>query len=75
MNLMRSITLKLIFSFLFISLVSVLLIVLFARYTTNQEFRRFTETNERSNVMETLEDYYTVNGSWSGIDRAELFRR
>jgi two-component system sensor histidine kinase BaeS len=72
---MRSITLKLIFSFLCISLVSVLLIVLFARYTTSQEFRRFTETNDRSNLMETLEDYYLANGSWEGIERAELFRR
>jgi signal transduction histidine kinase len=75
MNVMRSITLKLVLSFLCISLVSVLLIVLFARYTTNQEFRRFTETNDRSNLMEILEDYYVTNGSWHGIERAELFRR
>jgi len=72
---MRSITLKLVLSFLVISLVSVLLIVLFARYATNQEFRRFTATNNRSNLMETLEDYYVMNGSWEGIERAELFMR
>ena len=47
MTLMRSITLKLILSFLGISLVSVLLIVVFARYTTDREFRRFTLTNDR----------------------------
>jgi two-component system, OmpR family, sensor histidine kinase BaeS len=72
---MRSISLKLILSFLVISLLSVVLIVLFARYTTSQEFRRFTETNDRSEVMETLEDYYLVNGSWKGIERADLFMR
>jgi signal transduction histidine kinase len=72
---MRSITFKLILSFLGISLVSVVLIVLFARYTTSQEFRRFTETNDRSTVMETLEDYYATTGSWEGIERAELLMR
>jgi signal transduction histidine kinase len=72
---MRSITLKLVLSFLVISLVSVLLIVLFARYTTDQEFRRFTATNTRSSLMKTLVSYYTTNGSWNGIENAELFLR
>jgi len=72
MILMRSITLKLTLSFLAISLVSILLIVVFIRYTTDQEFRRFTTTNDRSTLMETLEDYYTAQGSWAGIEQAEL---
>src|SRR5512146_2405223 len=72
---MRSITFKLILSFLGISLVSVLLVVLFARYTTDREFRRFTTTNDRSTLMGTLQDYYVTRGSWSGIDQAELFLR
>ena len=75
MRRMRSITLKLVFSFVGVSLVSVLLIVLFARYTTDQEFRRFTTTNDRSNLMQTLQAYYTTNGSWKGIDNADLFLR
>src|SRR5512146_2779045 len=72
---MRSITFKLILSFLGISLVSVLLIVAFARYTTDREFRRFTDTNNRSTLTGTLQDYYVTHGSWDGIDRAELFTR
>ena len=72
---MRSITLKLILSFLIISLVSVLLIVVFARYTTGREFRQFTEDNNRSTLMETLQSYYVTNGSWDGIERAELLTR
>lgn len=72
---MRSITLKLILSFLFTSLVSILLIVVFIRYTTDQEFRRFTATNDRSTLMETLQDYYLTQGSWKDIERAELFVR
>lgn len=72
---MRSITIQLILSFLVISLVSVLLIVLFSRYTTDREFRQFTTTNNRSTLTETLEDYYTAQGSWKGIEQAELFLR
>ncbi|HLO29576.1 MAG TPA: ATP-binding protein [Anaerolineales bacterium] len=72
---MRSITIKLVLSFLCISLVSVLLIVLFARYTTDQEFRRFTTTNNRSTLMDTLHDYYVTHGSWDNIEHAELFVR
>lgn len=72
---MRSITLKLSLSFLGISLISVLLIVLFARYTTNREFRQFTEDNNRSTLMGTLQDYYLTRGSWDGIEQAELFMR
>lgn len=72
---MRSITIKLTLSFLGISLVSVLLIVLFARYATDREFRQFTTTNNRSTLMETLEDYYSARGSWEGIGQAELFLR
>jgi signal transduction histidine kinase len=72
---MRSITIKLIFSFLAISLVSILLIVLFVRFATYREFRRFTETNDRSTIMDTLQDYYSAHGSWEGIDSAELFIR
>src|SRR5512146_1824657 len=72
---MRSITFKLILSFLGISLVSVLAIVLFARYTTDREFRRFTTNNDRSNLMGTLQDYYVTHGSWNGIEHAELFTR
>jgi signal transduction histidine kinase len=69
---MRSITLKLILSFLFISFVSVLLIVIFIRYTTDREFRRFTTTNDRYSLMDTLEDYYVTHGSWKDIESAEL---
>jgi signal transduction histidine kinase len=72
---MRSITLKLIFSFLGISLVSILLIVLSVRYITDREFRQFTENNDRSSLVNSLKDYYTAQGSWQGIDHAELFRR
>src|SRR5512138_1044914 len=69
---MRSITFKLILSFLGISLISVLLVVAFARYTTDREFRRFTTNNDRSTLVGTLQEYYVTHGSWNGVDRADL---
>jgi signal transduction histidine kinase len=70
---MRSITFKLILSFVGISLVSILLLVLFARYSTGREFRQFTTSNDRSSLMSVLEEYYRAQGSWEGIDQADLF--
>ena len=72
---MRSIAIKLIFAFLGSSLASILLIVLFARYTTIQEFRRFTTSSDRSSIMTALEEYYIEKGSWAGIENADLFMR
>ncbi len=70
---MRSIALKLILAFLASSLVSIVLIVLFARYTTSREFRQFTTNSDRSNLTGVLENYYITHGSWAGIENADLF--
>ncbi|HEY2981630.1 MAG TPA: HAMP domain-containing protein, partial [Anaerolineales bacterium] len=72
---MRSITLKLVFAFLAVSMVSVLLIVLLARYATGHEFQKFTEIDARSTLMISLEEYYIARGSWEGIETADLFVR
>jgi signal transduction histidine kinase len=72
---MRSITLKLILSFVAVSLASILLLVLSARYSTGREFRQFTTFSDRSSLMSALEEYYRTQGSWDGVDGAELFGR
>ena len=72
---MRSITLKLVLAFLFTSLVSITSIVLITRYTTDREFRDFTFTSNNSSLLISLQDYYITQGSWQGIEKAELIRR
>jgi signal transduction histidine kinase len=72
---MRSITQKLVLAFVGISLLSILLVVLVARYTTDREFRDFTFTNNNSSILIALQDYYNAQGSWQGIEHAELARR
>lgn len=72
---MRSITVKLIIAFLVVSLVSVLLIVLSARWVTEQQFRSYLFDQNRNDVISTLSDYYQKNGSWEGIGSAQLVVR
>ena len=70
---MRSITLKLLLAFLVVSLVSILTIVLSARWVTEREFRSFLFTQNRNNIVSTLTDFYNKNGNWNGIENALLF--
>jgi two-component system, OmpR family, sensor histidine kinase BaeS len=65
---MRSITFKLLLSFLAVSLVSVLLLVLSDRWVTEREFRSYLFNQNRNTIVTTLTDYYTRNNSWVGIE-------
>ena len=72
---MRSLTLKLLLAFFVVSLVSILSIVLSARWVTEREFRSFLFTQNRNNIVSTLTDFYDKNGNWNGIENALLFPR
>jgi two-component system, OmpR family, sensor histidine kinase BaeS len=67
---MRSITLKLVLAFLGIALISIVLIVLLARWNTGTEFSRFVTDRRGEELVDTLEDYYRVNGSWEGLEKS-----
>jgi signal transduction histidine kinase len=69
---MRSITVKLLLAFLAISMLSVMLIVLSARWLTEREFRSFLFTQNRNNIITALADYYGKSGSWAGVDASVL---
>ena len=55
---MRSITVKLLLAFLVISMLSVVLIVLSARWVTEREFRSYLFNQNRNNIITALADYY-----------------
>ena len=63
---MRSITLKMVFAFLIIALVSIVLIVLLARWNTGTEFSRFVTDRRGADLVTSLENYYRTTGSWEG---------
>ncbi|MGD0879547.1 MAG: ATP-binding protein [Anaerolineales bacterium] len=67
---MRSITVKLLLAFLAISMLSVLLIVLSARWLTEREFRSYLFTQNRNALITELTNYYSKNGTWNGVDAA-----
>ena len=69
---MRSITVKLLLAFLAISMLSVLLIVLSARWVTENEFRSYLFTQNRNSIITALADYYGKNGTWAGVEDATL---
>jgi two-component system sensor histidine kinase BaeS len=64
---MRSITLKMVLAFLGIALVSIVIIVLLARWNTGTEFSRFVTDRRGEDLVTTLENYYRVTGSWEGV--------
>jgi two-component system sensor histidine kinase BaeS len=70
---LRSITLRLVLAFLAVSLVSTLLVVFLARYSTAREFQQFTYSNNRSSAISVLQDYYVGQGSWEGIEQARFY--
>ena len=61
---MRSITLKMVLAFLGIALISIVVIVLLARWNTGTEFSRFVSDRRGEDLVETYGDYYRLTGSW-----------
>ncbi len=64
---MRSITLKLILSFIATSLLSTVLVVGFTRWRSREEFRTFLIDQNRPGVIGAFSSYYQQHGSWDGI--------
>jgi two-component system sensor histidine kinase BaeS len=65
---MRSITLKMVLAFLGLSLVSIVLVVLLARWNTGTEFSRFVTDRRGAELVVSLGDYYNANGTWKGVN-------
>lgn len=65
---MRSLALKLTFSFLVVGVVGVVLVALFVRQRTQQEFGQFVLTRFQQDILDELTDYYEANGSWDEIN-------
>jgi len=67
---MRSITLKLIAGFVVIGFVSIIIIVVLARWNTRTEFNRFINDRRGSDLVTSLGEYYAGHGSWDGVQQA-----
>jgi two-component system sensor histidine kinase BaeS len=69
---MRSITFRLVLAFVAVSMISTLLVVLFTRWRSSEEFRSFLIDQNRPGIVVTFSDYYQQHGSWAGISTAKL---
>jgi signal transduction histidine kinase len=64
---MRSITLKLVLAFIAISVLSTLMVVVFTRWRSREEFRSFLIDQNRPGLVGAFSTYYRQHGSWEGI--------
>ena len=69
---MRSITFKLVLAFIAVSMISTILVVLFTRWRSSEEFRSFLIDQNRPSIVVAFSDYYQQHGSWDGISTAKL---
>lgn len=65
---MRTITFKLVLGFLVVGLISIALMLVLARWNTNQEFSRFVTDRAQTDMVETLTGFYQSNGSWENVE-------
>jgi two-component system, OmpR family, sensor histidine kinase BaeS len=66
----RSITVKLLLSFLLISSISVLLLVLSVRWMTEREFQSYLFKQDQSNLISNLTEYFSKHDTWTGVETA-----
>ncbi len=69
---MRSITTKLILAFLFVSLISIGLIVASTRFSANREFDKFLSNQYETELAEEITRYFETKRTWEDIDKAYL---
>lgn len=65
---MRSITLKLMLSFLVVSLTALILVFALVMQSTNREVREYYIDQSKDNISSAFIDYYEEQGSWIGIE-------
>jgi signal transduction histidine kinase len=66
----RSLTVKLTFAFILVAFTTAGLVGLFIRLTSQDRFTQFLIDQQRSRIEQVLAEYYSTNGSWSGIAAA-----
>jgi two-component system sensor histidine kinase BaeS len=68
----RSITAKFMLAFVAISLISTVLVVVFTRWRSREEFRSFLIDQNRPGIVGAFSDYYHLHGSWAGVDKSDF---
>lgn len=64
----RSLTFKLVLAFMAVSIASVMLSTLFARWVILREFDRLVAERVENSFVADVQSYYEVTGSWQGVE-------
>jgi hypothetical protein len=56
--------------FVVIGFISIIIIVMLARWNTRTEFNRFVSDRRGSDLVTSLGEYYAGHGSWNGVQQA-----
>lgn len=66
---MRSLVAKLTLAFLLVGLIGAILVAILVQRYTRREFDQLILDQNQQILVEVLTNYYTANGSWSGVER------
>lgn len=69
---MKSITTKMILVMVIVGLVSVLLVMALAQWTTQREFKSFLDNQNQESLVSIYSSYYEKNGTWSGVENVTV---
>jgi signal transduction histidine kinase len=69
---MKSITTKMILVMVGVSLVSVILVLFLAQWTTEREFKSFLDNQNQESLVTVFSSYYEKTGSWSGVENVSV---
>lgn len=64
---MRSLTLKLSLAFFLVGIIGAVLVAFLVGLRTRSEFDRFLSEHDQAILLQALENYYGVQGSWAGV--------
>ncbi len=70
---MRSLSFKLVFAFLIVSLTGIVLSMFLVRWSTGDAFRKFLSDQEVEEVLSAYSDFYQKNGTWQGVEAVQPF--
>lgn len=59
---------KLTLAFILVAFSATAMAAIFVRLTTNDSLAQFIIDQQRSNMIESLKNYYTTHGSWEGVN-------
>ena len=66
----RTLGFKLVLGFLFVALIGSIVLGVAIRHRTRRDFSEYVLNASQARSFNQLMDYYRVNGTWEGIDRA-----